>query len=70
MSLSCFGAGVSIVAVVLAFSAPVHALLVSVAGAAALLLAPRATRLFGRSGLFGILSATSAIVAVVFVAAL
>jgi 4-hydroxybenzoate polyprenyltransferase len=69
-ALALFGAATSLIAVVLAFVAPLNAILAATAGAMAFVLAPRATRLFGRSGLFGILATTTGVIAVVFVAAL
>lgn len=68
-AIGLFGAGFSLLSVVLALAAPPQAALVAVTGAAALLLGPRATRLFGRDGLFGVFAAATALGAVAFVSA-
>ena len=69
LAMGCFGAAASTATVVLAFVSPERAFLVAVAGVIALLTAPRAARLFGRNGLFGVLAVSSAVLAVVFLSA-
>jgi protoheme IX farnesyltransferase len=70
IAMASFGAGLSLVVIVLATRAPAQAAFVAIAGIVAFLLSPRATRLFGRNGLFGIVSATAALAAIAFVSAL
>lgn len=69
VSLALFGLGVSSAAVVLVFESPARAVLVAVTGALALVLAPRAVLFFGRDGLFGLLAASAAVTALVFLSA-
>lgn len=69
LSLALFGLAMSWAAVVLVFESPPRAALVAAAGALALVLAPRAVLFFGRDGLFGLLSASAAVVALVFLSA-
>ncbi len=69
VALAAFGFAASVAAVVLAFESARGALLVALDGVTAALLAPRATRFFGRDGLFGLLAAATAILGVVFVSA-
>ena len=70
LSMASFGAAASVAGLVLVTVSPGRALLVALAATAALLLASRATRLFGRDGLFGVLSVSSGVVAVVFLSAI
>jgi 4-hydroxybenzoate polyprenyltransferase len=70
VALGSFGAGLSLVVIVLAVRAPAQSAFVAIAAVVAFSLAPRATRLFGRNGLFGIVSATTALAAIAFVSAL
>lgn len=65
-ALACFGAAASLTAGVLLFVDAGRAMLVAAIAALALFLVPRATRFFGRDGLFGLLAASSAAVALVF----
>ena len=69
LSLGAFGAGASTAVVPLAFRAAPQAGLGAAATMVALLLAGRATAFFGRDGLFGVLAASSAILAIIFVSA-
>jgi len=69
LSLALFGLAASGAAVVLLFEAPQRAGFVAAAGTIALLLAPRAALFFGRDGLFGLLSASAAIVSIFFLSA-
>ncbi len=69
LAMGCFGAAASTATVVLAFVSQERALLAAIAGVVALLTAPRAARLFGRNGLFGVLAVSSAVLALVFLSA-
>ncbi len=69
LTLAAFGAGVSLAAVVLASAEPVRAALAAGVGLMVLSAGPRATRLFGRDGLFGVIAVSSAAVALLFVSA-
>lgn len=65
-ALACFGAAASLAAGILLFADTGRAMLVAAVAALALFLVPRATRFFGRDGLFGLLAASSAAIAIVF----
>ncbi|MGE5594654.1 MAG: UbiA family prenyltransferase [Hyphomicrobiales bacterium] len=69
LSLALFGAGSSAAVVILLFADPAWAGLCAATATVALLLAPRAVRFFGRDGLFGLLAASSALLAVLFLSA-
>lgn len=69
VSLALFGIAASIAVAVLLFVSPGRALLGAIDTMFAALLAPRATAYFGRDGLFGLLSASAAVLAVVFLSA-
>lgn len=69
LAIALFGVVASLVVVVLLFESPGRALLAAINCALVVMLAPRAQLFFGRDGLFGLLSAASAILAVVFLSA-
>lgn len=69
LALALYGAAASAAVLVLLFVAPARAALAAAAGAVMLLLAPRASRFFGRDGLFGLMAMTTAVIAVVFLSA-
>jgi 4-hydroxybenzoate polyprenyltransferase len=69
IAVALFGIAASAAVVVLLFVALPQAALTAIAGAVAFLLAPRATAYFGRDGLFGVLAAGAAALAVVFLSA-
>jgi 4-hydroxybenzoate polyprenyltransferase len=69
LALGAFGLGVSLATAVLLARSSGRAALAALAGLLVLLLAPRASRLFGRDGLFGVISVSCAAVAVVFLSA-
>jgi 4-hydroxybenzoate polyprenyltransferase len=64
-----FGIALSSAAVVLAFEDSVRAGLVAATGAVAGVLIPRAGRLFGRDGVFGVVAVSAAVAGLVFVSA-
>ena len=64
-----FGAAASGAVAILLFVSPARAGLAAASGVVAMMLAPRATRLFGRDGLFGVLAVTTGVIAVVFLSA-
>jgi hypothetical protein len=64
-----FGLVASAAVVVLLGRSTPHALFAAVDGASVALLAPRAPVFFGRDGLFGLLAAGSAVLAVIFLLA-
>jgi 4-hydroxybenzoate polyprenyltransferase len=69
LAFGLFGAGASLAVVVLLFESRPRAALAGAAAFLAMVLAPRATRVFGRDGLFGVLAVTTAVIAVVFLSA-
>lgn len=68
-AIALFGTVGSVVVIVLLFESPGHALIAAIDAALVLMLAPRAQVFFGRDGLFGLLSASSAVLAIVFLSA-
>jgi 4-hydroxybenzoate polyprenyltransferase len=68
-SIALFGIVASVVVVVLLFESPGHALIAAIDAAIVLMLAPRAQVFFGRDGLFGLLAASSAVLAIIFLSA-
>lgn len=68
-AIAIFGTVGSVAVVVLLFESPGHALIAAIDAALVLMLAPRAQVFFGRDGLFGLLSASSAVLAIVFLSA-
>jgi geranylgeranylglycerol-phosphate geranylgeranyltransferase len=68
-AMASFGMAASLAVVVLLFESPARALLAAVDAGFAAILATRATRIFGRDGLFGLMAAAAAILAVVFLSA-
>ena len=69
LAIGLFGGVCSTAVVLLLMRSPVHALFAAVDGASVALLAPRAPVFFGRDGLFGLLAAASAVLAVIFLLA-
>jgi 4-hydroxybenzoate polyprenyltransferase len=69
LAVALYGVATSATVLVLVFVAPARSGLVAAAGGIFLLLAPRASRFFGRDGLFGLMAMTTAIIAVVFLSA-
>ena len=68
-AMGALGTSVSICVVALAFSAPFQAGMAAIIGAAAFISGPRATKVLGRNGLFGVVAMTTAMLGVVFVSA-
>lgn len=68
-AMGALGISVSLCVVALAFTAPFHAGLAAIIGAAAFISGPRAASVLGRSGLFGVVAMTTAMLGVVFVTA-
>jgi len=68
-AMTALGASVSVCVVALAFTAPFQAGIAAIVGAAAFISAPRATKVLGRNGLFGVVATTTAMLGVVFVSA-
>lgn len=70
LAIASLGAGASAAAVVLIGAGqPGRAMACAAAGTVVLVLAPRAVRLFGRDGLFGVVAASAAVLALVFLSA-
>lgn len=70
LAIAIFGVVASAAVVVLLFESPGRALFAAINCAIVLMLVPRAQLFFGRDGLFGLLSAASAVLAIVFLSAL
>lgn len=70
LGVAAFGLAASVAALALAFGGePGRALLIALTALVAMLLAPRSVRFFGRDGLFGVVTASAAIVALVYLSA-
>lgn len=69
LALSAFGLAASTATIVLLFAEPSRAPFSAAAAIVGLVMAPRAARFFGRDGLFGLLAASTAILAAVFLSA-
>lgn len=69
-SVALFGLASAVAVIVLAFESASAASLVAVNAVFAAMLAPRAAAIFGRDGLFGLLAAASALLALLFLRAL
>ncbi len=69
LAVGAFGVAASVAVIVLVFESPGRAGLAALDAFVVALLGPRATRFFGRDGLFGVLAAATATLSVVFLSA-
>jgi len=69
LAISLFGLATLVAVLVLLFVSPGRAALAGAAGLLVFVMAPRASRYFGRDGLFGLLAMSTGVLAVVFLSA-